>query len=423
MIEGIPILKNRKFFRKQIIAKNNLFLSPLLLIPFSLVIVSSILIYSSQRQSLQSDSISHLLTGLVGYFLAITISFVPLERIKNFVFAFYSISIVALISLFFFGITISGSQRWLSLGFITFQPSEVAKLSTILALAFVLDRKAINSISDLLLPILVVLLPWTLIFFQPDLGTSLVLIFLFFIMCYWAQMPIEWILITVLSLITALITFIFPPILGLWIMFMGFLAYKSFKKKITFSFITILFHAFIAKITPFLWNFGLQDYQKNRLILFLDPGKDPLGGGYHLLQSKIAIGSGGLFGTGLLNGKLTNLRFIPEQHTDFVFSAVGEELGLLGTSFITIFFFILILKLIKIAKNARTDFESLVVIGVVAIFLFQIIINIYMTIGLGPVTGIPLPFMSYGRTALLINFVFIGLALSTLKRCRSLKKT
>ena len=120
---------------------------------------------------------------------------------------------------------------------------------------------------------------------------------------------------------------------------------------------------------------------------------------------------------------MTNLQFIPEQHTDFVFSALGEELGLLGSFFVTIILLILIIKLIRISKKARTDFESLVVIGVVSIFLFQIIINIYMTIGLGPVTGIPLPFMSYGRTALLINFVFIGFALSTLKRCRSLKKT
>ena len=269
----------------------------------------------------------------------------------------------------------------------------------------------------------VVSIPWILIFFQPDLGTSLVLIFLFFIMLYWAQMPVEWILIIVLCLPTAVISFFSPSILFMWIPFMGFLAYKSFRNKRTFFFLAIFLHTTVAKLTPYLWNVGLQDYQKDRLILFLDPGKDPLGGGYHLLQSKIAIGSGGIFGTGLLQGKLTNLQFIPEQHTDFVFSALGEELGLLGAFFITIIFFVLIIKLTRIAKNARTDFESLVVIGIVSIFLFQIIINIYMTIGLGPVTGIPLPFMSYGRTALLINFVLIGLALSTLKRCRSLKKT
>ena len=141
-----------------------------------------------------------------------------------------------------------------------------------------------------------------------------------------------------------------------------------------------------------------------------------------MIQSKIAVGSGGFFGTGLLQGKLTNLQFIPEQHTDFIFTALGEELGFAGCAVIIFLFFFLIYKLINIAKNARSEFESLIVIGIAATFLFQIIINIFMTIGLGPVTGIPLPFMSYGRTALVINFISIGLVLSILKRSRSLRE-
>ena len=411
MIERISVFKKRKFVYKQSKITNQIFLSPLLLFPLVLVIISSLLIFSVQRNEIQSDSINHFLTGLIGYFIAILVSYIPLERIKNYVFPIYLISIISLILIFFLGITTYGAQRWLSVGLFTFQPSEVAKLTTLLALAFVLDRNSISSLKDLFLPLSVVGLPWILIFLQPDLGTSLVLIFLFFVMLYWAQMPIEWILIIVLSLITALISFIAPALLFIWIPFMAFLAYKSFKKKNLFAFITIFFHTSIAKLTPILWNIGLQDYQKKRLILFLDPGKDPLGGGYHLLQSKIAVGSGGLFGTGLLNGKLTNLQFIPEQHTDFIFSAIGEELGFVGSLFISLIYLVLIIKLIRISKEARTDFESLVVIGIASIFLFQIIINIYMTIGLGPVTGIPLPFMSYGRTALLINFLLIGLAL------------
>ena len=177
----------------------------------------------------------------------------------------------------------------------------------------------------------------------------------------------------------------------------------------------------MAKLTPILWQYGLKEYQKDRLVLFLDPNRDPLGGGYHLLQSKIAIGSGGLLGSGLFRGKLTNLQFIPEQHTDFIFSALGEELGVLGSILVLFLFFFLIKKLINIATSARSDFESLIVIGIAATFLFQIIINIFMTIGLGPVTGIPLPFMSYGRTSLVINFISIGFALSILKRSRSFR--
>ena len=202
---------------------------------------------------------------------------------------------------------------------------------------------------------------------------------------------------------------------------MGYLAYRSTKKKFILSILTIAFHSLVARLTPVFWEFGLKDYQKDRLILFLDPSRDPLGGGYHLLQSKIAIGSGAFFGTGLLKGKLTNLQFIPEQHTDFIFSALGEELGFFGCFVVIFLFFILISQLINISKNARTNFESLIVIGIASIFLFQIIINLFMTIGLGPVTGIPLPFMSYGRTSLLINFICIGLALSILNRSMTLR--
>ena len=421
MIDGISFLRKRRFPLSRNKFKTDLIFSPILIGPCFLVVISSLLIKSIQNNSESSDFLSHLLTGFVGYFLALIISYIPLERLKNYVFPLYFLSILSLILLYFFGITIYGAQRWLNLGLFTFQPSEVAKLSTLLAIALVLEKKKINSLKDLIEPTIIVSIPWILIFFQPDLGTSLVLIFLFFLMLYWSRMPIEWILIIVLTLFTSLFSFIFPLILFLWIPLMGFLAYKSLKKRIVFSALTVSFHTIIAKITPFLWNFGLKDYQKDRLILFLDPSRDPLGGGYHLLQSKIAIGSGGLFGSGFLKGKLTNLHFIPEQHTDFIFSALGEETGFVGSLFVVFIFFILISQLIRIAKKARTDFESLVVIGIVSIFLFQIIINIYMTIGLGPVTGIPLPFMSYGRTSLLINFTFIGLALSTLKRIRSLK--
>ena len=421
MIEGISFLKKRRFPPNRNKFKFDLIFSPILIGPFILVVVSSVLIKSIQNQSNNNDFLSHLLTGIFGYFLAIMISNIPLDRIKKYVFPFYIISILSLIFVYFFGITIYGAQRWLSLGLFTFQPSEVAKLSTLLVIALVLEKNKIYSLKDLVKPIILVSIPWILIFFQPDLGTSLVLIFLFFVMLYWAQMPIEWILIVVLSLFTSLFSFVSPFILFLWIPLMGLLAFKSLERRIIFAIITMAFHTIIAKLTPFLWNFGLKDYQKDRLILFLDPSRDPLGGGYHLLQSKIAIGSGGIFGSGFLKGKLTNLNFIPEQHTDFIFSALGEETGFIGSFLVVCIFFILIIQLTRIAKNARTDFESLIVIAIASIFLFQIIINIFMTIGLGPVTGIPLPFMSYGRTSLLINFSCIGFALSTSKRARSLR--
>ena len=421
MMKGISLQHGKRFLQRKDKINRKIVFSPILIIPLVLVFISSILIKSVQGEFLQSDFLNHLLTGLLGYFVAIFISYIPLERIRKYLVPFYLCSIVSLVLIYFFGISFYGAQRWLSLGIFSFQPSEVAKLSTILTLALVLERKSISSLKDLLLPFFIVVVPWLLIFFQPDLGTSLVLIFLFSVMLYWSQMPIEWILILGFCIITSIFYFVSPNLLIFWIPFMAYLAYRSSQKKILFTIFTLGLHSLVLKFTPIIWEFGLKDYQKDRLILFLDPSRDPLGGGYHLLQSKIAIGSGGFFGTGLLKGKLTNLQFIPEQHTDFIFSALGEELGFLGCILVLFLFFILIRQLLKISKNARTNFESLIVIGIASTFLFQIIINIFMTVGLGPVTGIPLPFMSYGRTSLFINFIAIGLALSSLNRSRSLR--
>ena len=421
MFRGPSLFDKRGLLQKKYRFSRGFLFSPLLLIPLLLVIISGFLIKSIQGDFLISNYLSHILTGLLGYFLAYLISYIPLERLKNYLIPFYFCTLIFLSLIYFFGISVSGAQRWLSFGIFSFQPSEVAKLSTVLTLALVLDKKIIATFKDLVLPLLVVIVPWLLIFFQPDLGTSLVLLVLTGVMLYWSQMPIEWILILVLSIFTSTLYLTLPNVLVLWIPFMGYLAYRSSKKKIIFSAFAISFHLLVAKLTPIFWQYGFKQYQKDRLVLFLDPNRDPLGGGYHLLQSKIAIGSGGFFGSGLLRGKLTNLQFIPEQHTDFIFSALGEELGFLGCTMVLFLFFLLIKKLIRTATNARSDFESLIVIGIASTFLFQIIINLFMTIGLGPVTGIPLPFMSYGRTALMINFISIGFVLSILKRSRSLR--
>ena len=421
MFRRISLLNKRGFLQKKDKFKRGFLFSPLLLIPLFLVIVSGLLIKSIQGDLIASNYLSHILTGFFGYFLAFFISYIPLERIRKYLIPFYFCTLISLFLIYFFGISVSGAQRWLNLGIFSFQPSEVAKLSTILTLSLVLDKKIISKIRDLIFPLLVVIVPWLLIFFQPDLGTSLVLLFLTSVMLYWSKMPIEWILMLVFCFVTSILYLTFSTLLIFWIPFVGYVAYRSSTKKIIFSALAISLHFLVAKLTPILWQYGLKEYQKDRLVLFLDPNRDPLGGGYHLIQSKIAIGSGGLLGTGLLQGKLTNLQFIPEQHTDFIFSALGEELGFIGCIIVLFLFFFLIKKLINTATIARTDFESLIVIGIASTFLFQIIINLFMTIGLGPVTGIPLPFMSYGRTSLVINFISIGFVLSILKRSRSLR--
>ena len=197
MIRGIFLLNKRGFLPRKDIFSRGILFSPLLLIPLSLVIISGFLIKSIQGDFLASNYSSHILTGLLGYFLAFFISFIPIERLRMYLIPFYFCTLISLFLIYFFGISISGSQRWLSLGLFSFQPSEVAKLSTVLALALVLDKKIISTIKDLVLPLFVFFIPWLLIFFQPDLGTSLVLLVLTGVMLYWSQMPIEWILILV----------------------------------------------------------------------------------------------------------------------------------------------------------------------------------------------------------------------------------
>ena len=392
-------------------------------VPFILMILGSVLIASTQRQLEYANWLLHILTGFFGFGIAYCLAQSPIDRLRKYLLPIYVLTIFSLIAVAIFGTSAFGSQRWLTIGGFNIQPSEIAKLTSILVLAGVLERYKLTHPSKLLKPLSVIFFPWLLVFLQPDLGTSLVFGALLLVMLYWAGMPFEWGLLFLSGIFTAILSGIFPFVLIIWIPFLGLLAYRSLPKKKLVSCLVMAMHAIIASITPWLWEFGLKDYQRERLTLFLDPGKDPLGGGYHLIQSQIGIGSGGLLGTGLLQGQLTKLQFIPEQHTDFIFSALGEETGFLGTIFVVGSFLLLIIRLLKVAKNARTDFESLVVIGIGSMLMFQVIVNIFMNIGLGPVTGIPLPFMSYGRTALMVNCIAIGLCISVSRRTRPLRRS
>ena len=341
---------------------------------------------------------------------------------RKYIIPIYFIAILTLLYVNFSGTSALGAQRWFSFAGFNIQPSEFAKLTLILILASILDRKRFLGLSQLIKPLLVSFLPWILVFIQPDLGTSLVFGAILLGMLYWSGMPYEWAFIILATVVTGLLACLYQIGLIIWIPLIGFLGFKTLPNKKILTLFVILFHSLIARITPWFWSTALKDYQRDRLIIFLNPSQDPLGGGYHMLQSKIGIGSGGLLGTGLMQGQLTKLKFIPEQHTDFIFSALGEEAGFIGTLLVISLFFILIFRLIKIALEARTDFESLVVIGIASMFIFQIMVNIFMTIGLGPVTGIPLPFMSYGRTALLVNFISLGFCLSVSRRGLSIRK-
>ena len=406
-------------------------------VPLAMVAISSFLILSIERQEalkgLSSFSfsvlgllqfintqlwLSQIATALFGTVVALFLAKFRLERLKPLLLPIYIATVISLIAVRVIGTSALGAQRWISIGPFNIQPSEFAKLSAILLLAAVLDRHPVERPVDLLRPLGIISIPWLLVFIQPDLGTSLVFGALLLTMLYWSGMPFEWLVLLLSPLVTALLAGLFPWGLAAWIPLTLGIAYRSLPWKKVALALVLAVQSAASLVTPWLWENGLQDYQRDRLVLFLDPTKDPLGGGYHLLQSTVGIGSGGLFGTGLLQGQLTKLRFIPEQHTDFIFSALGEETGFVGTILIVVGFALLMGRLLQVAGKARTDFESLVVIGVATMLMFQIVVNIFMTIGLGPVTGIPLPFMSYGRSAMVANFIALGLCLSVARRSR-----
>ncbi len=414
------LVSKSRFYSKASNSNKNIkiFQSIILIIPIILVILSSNLIASTQRNGFQELPYQHLLSGVFGVIFALILSQLHLERIRRFLIPLYLLTLSSLCAVQIIGVSALGAQRWLNIGGINIQPSEIAKITIIITLAHILERHQFNNPLSLLKPIALVLPPWFMVFIQPDLGSSLVFGAILLVMLFWAGMPFEWALLFLSVVITAIIAGIFPLGLFFWIPFMGILAYRSLPKKYLSAFLTMLNLSIIASLTPWLWSNALKDYQRDRLTLFLDPSKDPMGGGYHLIQSTIGIGSGGLFGTGLLKGELTRLRFIPEQHTDFIFSALGEETGFLGTLFVIISFFLLILSLLNIAKTAHTKFESLTVIGVGMMIAFQVVVNISMTIGLGPITGIPLPFMSYGRTSMIVSFIGVGFCLSVYRRAK-----
>jgi rod shape determining protein RodA len=388
-------------------------------VPLALTGLAGILIASTQRQADYADWYQHWITAAIGMALALLLARTPVDRLRQFQWPIYGATILSLIAVRLVGISALGAQRWINIAGFHVQPSEFAKVAAILLLAGVLSRYPVERPVDLWRPIGLIGLPWVLVFIQPDLGTSLVFGAVLLVMLFWAGMPFAWLVLLLSPLITAIGAGAFAWMLVGWLPLVGWLAWHSLPWKRLGLAAVMAVQGLFALLTPYLWLHGLRDYQRDRLVLFLDPSKDPLGGGYHLLQSQVGIGSGGLWGTGLMQGHLTKLRFIPEQHTDFIFSAVGEETGFLGSLLVVLAYVLLFQRLLRIAVNARGDFESLLVVGIGAMLMFQVVVNIFMTIGLGPVTGIPLPWVSYGRSAMLVNFICLGLCAAVGRRGRA----
>ncbi len=388
-------------------------------VPLAMVAVAGILIASTQRQANYADWYQHWVTAAVGMVVALLLARLPLERLIPFKWAIYIAMVASLVAVRVVGTSALGAQSWINIGGFYVQPSEFAKLGAILLLAGVLARHPVDRPVDLIRPVGLISLPWLLVFVQPDLGSSLVFAAVLLVMLFWAGMPGAWVLLLLSPLVAAITAGTLPMLLLGWIPLVGWMAWKSLPWKRVALAISLAVQGLFAVATPWLWEHGLRPHQRARLTLFLDPGQDPLGGGYHLLQSTVGIGSGQFWGAGLMQGSLTKLRFIPEQHTDFIFSALGEETGFLGSVLVVAGFALLMARLLQIAGRARSDYEALVVVGIGAMLMFQVVVNINMTIGLGPITGIPLPWLSYGRSAMLVNFIALGLCASVGRRGRA----
>ena len=308
------------------------------------------------------------------------------------------------------GGTAKSMSGWLTIGGVRLgQPSELAKIAVALMLAKVLAsyRVTPKSLVDLIKPAIVVLIPWLLVMKQPDLGTGLVFIGLFFAMLFWTGVSGTLLLLAaspVISLVLAGST-------GLWITWFIVLcvAIWIYKPFVAEAVVLIVANLTMGVAAPIIWTQVLKEHQRERLLVFLDPARDPKASGYQMAQSKIAIGSGGWTGKGYTQGSQKRLAFLPEQHTDFIFAVVGEELGFLGVAAALTLFLFLFLRVIRVATRATDSFSSLVAFGLAGSWFEHVIINVGMTINLMPITGIPLPFFSYGGSFLLACWIAVGI--------------
>jgi len=310
---------------------------------------------------------------LVGLIIMIIVAFIEYRYYFDFAYPIHGATLFMLVVVMAFGMITSGAQRWIRMGSLSFQPSEFVKISLIIALAKFFEkppnREGFN-LKDLPIPFLFLVVPLVLILKQPDLGTAIILFLVLFSVLLFVKVRWSSLLILALS---------------------G------------------------ASILPLLWRF-LKEYQKKRIYTFFNPSLDPLGSGYHIIQSKIAVGSGGIFGKGFMKGTQCKLGFLPEQQTDFIFSVLAEEWGLIGSLIVISLYVVLIFWGLRIAVSAKDRFGAILAFGVVAMLFWHVFINIGMVVGMMPVVGIPLPLLSYGGSFMVSTLMGAGLLLNVSMR-------
>lgn len=383
-----------------------------------LTIAGFFAIYSATLTA-QGDRFNlQLLYGAVGLVVMLTAALIPVRWFSIGAYPAYALSLVMLVYVLVAGVEVSGQRNWVVIGGdLRFQPSEFAKLATILAVAKYLsgDRKMTN-LRHFVITAAFVLIPTELIR-REDPGSATVFIAILGVILLWAGTDLFYLTAIVAPVVVAALSIFGVTPLVVSVLFFGAILYLVFRRGLVPT--TIVFFLTVAAgfSAETIYN-NLPEYQRSRVDVVLDPQKDPLNTGYNMIQTKMAIGSGGVLGKGYLQGTQTRLKFVPKQWTDFIISVPAEEFGLVGALLVLSLFAFLIYRSLAIASSVRSSFGSVVAIGITAIWFFHVLVNIGMTLGLFPVVGIPLPFMSYGGSALITNMLMAGILMNLYRNRR-----
>ena len=353
-----------------------------------------------------------ILSALIGVGFMIIFAFLPSNFIKSSSIFIYILSIAILLFVLFFGKTIYGTRGWLIFGSFSFQPAELAKVATLLMLSKYLSKynSNVNNIVDFSIMLGIVLLPFILILLQPDFGSAVVLIIIFVGILFWGGFDIYYLYLISAMLLTGIVALKGINIYLVMILFLS-LFLLIFRKKIYMYIIGVILITGSGIISHYIYDI-LAPHQQARIDVFLNPGLNPQGIGYNVLQSILAVGSGGIIGKGYLQGTLTQLRYVPMQWTDFIFSIPAEEFGLFGATILILFLLMMVHRAGTISYLSKDKFFSTLSFGIASMFLFHIFVNVGMVIGIFPVMGITLPFISQGGTSLIINMSLAGLLMN-----------
>jgi len=378
----------------------------------ALVAIGVVFIYSSTIENFQIPAPLHtrqLLWATLGIVALVVALSLPIQFYYSTSYVAYGLGLALLLVLIVAPAT--QGTRWFEfpLG-LRLQPSEAAKVALILAVARYLSGRNIDfrRARDLVIPLGMAGIPFLLVAGQPDLGTAAIFPALVIPMLYWKGLPI-WAIFLICSPALSVVTAFSPWTWGLGLLAVGVVVWKS-RLRHTVAMLVVIINVVIGVVTPMAWD-GMHDYQRQRILTFLSPQQDPLGAGYQIIQSTIAVGSGGMTGKGFLQGTQTKLNFLPEQHTDFIFSVIAEETGMVGALFVLLLISLVLFRCLRAAAEVKNSFAELVIVGGSAVLFCHFVVNVGMSLGLLPITGLPLPFVSYGGSHLLSQMFLVGMVL------------